>query len=85
VANIYLPANANISDGTRLTIGSNITVNSLRIIANDSTVQGNVSTITPTTPVSWHYVKYNNPKTEQVYLFKLPWRTTLDTSSITHK
>jgi hypothetical protein len=68
VANIYLPANSSISDGTRLTIGSNITVSSLRIIANDSTVQGNISTITPANPYAWHYVKfapYNGNQTPQ--------------------
>jgi hypothetical protein len=58
IANVYLPANANIADGTKITISSNISVSSLRIIANDSTVQGNVSSISPTTPYSWHYVKY---------------------------
>jgi len=58
VANVYLPANANISDGTKITISSNINVSSLRIIANDSSVSGNISSITPTTPASWHYVKY---------------------------
>lgn len=58
VANVYLPANADIGDGTKITIGSNITVSSLRIIANDSIIQGNISSITPTTPVSWHYLKY---------------------------
>jgi len=57
-ANVYLPANANISDGTRITIGSNITISSLRLIANDSTVQGNVSSITASTPYAWHYVKF---------------------------
>ena len=70
VANIYLPANANLSDGTRITIGSNITVSSLRIIANDSSVSGNISSITPTTPTSWHYVKYapynGNPVPQQL-------------------
>jgi hypothetical protein len=70
IANVYLPANANLSDGTRLTIGSNITVSSLRIIANDSTVQGNVTSISPTTPYSWHYVKYapynGNPIPQQL-------------------
>jgi hypothetical protein len=70
VANVYLPANANLSDGTRLTISSNINVSSLRIIANDSTVQGNVSSISPTTPYSWHYVKYapynGNPIPQQL-------------------
>jgi len=58
VANVYLPANANLSDGTRVTISSNINVGSLRIIANDSSVSGNVTSISPTTPYSWHYVKY---------------------------
>ena len=58
IANVYLPANANLSDGTRLTISSNINVTSLRIIANDSTVQGNVSSISPTTPYTWQYIKY---------------------------
>ena len=58
VANVYLPANANISDGTKITISSNINVTSLRIIGNDSSVSGNISSITPTTPASWHYVKY---------------------------
>ncbi|NDB57513.1 hypothetical protein EB001_03610 [bacterium] len=70
VANVYMPANANISDGTRITISSNISVSSLRIIANDSTVQGNVSSISPTTPYSWHYVKYapynGNPIPQQL-------------------
>jgi len=58
IANIYLPANTNISDGTKITIGSNINVTSLRIIANDSIVQGNVTSISPSTPYSWHYVKF---------------------------
>jgi hypothetical protein len=58
IANVYLPANSNISDGTRITLSSNITVSSLRIIANDSTVSGNVTTISPNTPYSWHYIKY---------------------------
>ena len=58
VANVYLPANANLSDGTKITISSNISVGSLRIIANDSSVSGNVTSISPTTPYSWHYVKY---------------------------
>lgn len=58
IANIYLPANANVGDGTRFTISSNINITSLRIIANDSTVQGNVTSISPTTPYSWHYIKY---------------------------
>ena len=70
IANVYLPANASISDGTKITIGSNITVSSLRIIANDSTVSGNVSSISPTTPYSWHYVKYapfnGNPIPQQL-------------------
>jgi hypothetical protein len=70
VANVYLPANANLSDGTKITIGSNINVNSLRIIANDSTISGNISSITPTTPISWHYVKYapynGNPIPQQL-------------------
>lgn len=70
VANVYLPANANLSDGTRITISSNITVSSLRIIANDSTVQGNVSSISPSTPYSWHYVKFapynGNPTPQQL-------------------
>jgi hypothetical protein len=69
-ANVYLPANANISDGTRITIGSNITISSLRLIANDSTVQGNVSSITPSTPYAWHYVKFapynGNPTPQQL-------------------
>jgi len=58
IANIYLPPNVNLTDGTRITIGSNINVNSLRIIANDSTVTGNVTSISPTTPYSWHFIKY---------------------------
>jgi hypothetical protein len=70
VANVYLPANANISDGTKITISSNINVSSLRIIANDSTVSGNISSITPSTPASWHYVKYapynGNPTPQQL-------------------
>ena len=70
IANVYLPANANISDGTKITISSNINVSSLRIIANDSTVQGNVTSISPTTPYSWHYVKYapfnGNPIPQQL-------------------
>lgn len=68
VANVYLPANSTIADGTKVTIGSNINISSLRIIANDSTVSGNISSITPTTPVSWHYVKfapYNGSPTPQ--------------------
>ena len=70
VANVYLPANTNISDGTKITISSNINISSLRIIANDSTVSGNVTTISPTTPYSWHYVKYapfnGNPIPQQL-------------------
>ena len=70
IANVYLPANANISDGTKITIGSNITISTLNIIANDSTVSGNVTTISPTTPYSWHYVKYapfnGNPIPQQL-------------------
>ena len=70
IANVYLPANANISDGTKITISSNITVSTLYIIANDSTVSGNVSSISPTTPYSWHYVKYapynGNPIPQQL-------------------
>lgn len=58
IANVYFPANADVGDGTKITIGSNITVSSLRIIANDSTIQGNINSITTTTPCSWHYVKY---------------------------
>jgi len=58
IANIYLPANANVSDGTKITIGSNITISTLNIIANDSSVSGNVTTISANTPYSWHYVKY---------------------------
>jgi hypothetical protein len=68
IANVYLPANANVVDGTRITISSNINVSSLRIIANDSTVSGNISSITPSTPASWHYVKfapYNGNPTPQ--------------------
>jgi len=56
VANVYLPANS--GDGTKITITSNINVTSLRIIANDSSVSGNVTSISPSTPYSWHYVKY---------------------------
>jgi hypothetical protein len=70
IANVYLPANANISDGTKITISSNITVSTLNIIANDSSVSGNVSSISPTTPYSWHYVKYapynGNPIPQQL-------------------
>jgi len=70
IANVYLPANANISDGTKITISSNITVTTLNIIANDSSVSGNVTTISPTTPYSWHYVKYapynGNPIPQQL-------------------
>jgi hypothetical protein len=70
IANVYLPANANISDGTKITISSNITVSTLYIIANDSSVSGNVSSISPTTPYSWHYVKYapynGNPIPQQL-------------------
>jgi len=70
IANVYLPANATISDGTKITISSNITVTTLNIIANDSSVSGNVTTISPTTPYSWHYVKYapynGNPTPQQL-------------------
>jgi hypothetical protein len=70
IANVYLPANVNVSDGTKITIGSNITVSTLYIIANDSSVSGNVSSISPTTPYSWHYVKYapynGNPIPQQL-------------------
>jgi hypothetical protein len=70
IANVYLPANANISDGTKITISSNITVSTLYIIANDSSVSGNVTSISPTTPYSWHYVKYapynGNPIPQQL-------------------
>jgi hypothetical protein len=70
IANVYLPANANISDGTKITISSNITISTLNIIANDSSVSGNVSSISPTTPYSWHYVKYapynGNPIPQQL-------------------
>ena len=69
-ANVYLPANANISDGTKITIGSNITISTLNIIANDSSISGNVTSISPTTPYSWHYVKYaaynGNPIPQQL-------------------
>jgi len=58
VANVYLPANSVVGDGTKITITSNINVTSLRIIANDSSVSGNVTSISPSTPYSWHYVKY---------------------------
>lgn len=58
IANVYLPPNINLSDGTKITISSNINVSSLRIIANDSSVSGNVTSISPTTPYSWHYIKY---------------------------
>lgn len=70
IANVYLPPNVNISDGTRITISSNINISSLRIIANDSTVSGNVTSISPSTPYSWHYVKYapynGNPIPQQL-------------------
>lgn len=70
VANVYLPANATVSDGTKITISSNINISDLRIIGNDNSISGNVTSISPTTPYSWHYVKYapynGNPIPQQL-------------------